>query len=72
MNKNNESHSSSEKVIYSALGGGIILSMAPQWMPICIFGGGLLISIYGILDVINKSDARSQFDLQKYIENSNK
>lgn len=72
MNKKNESHGSSEKVIYSTLGGGIILAMCPQWIPACIFGGGLLISVYGILDIINKSDARSQFDLRQYIENSNK
>ena len=40
MNKKNESHGSSEKVIYSTLGGGIILAMCPQWIPACIFGGG--------------------------------
>lgn len=72
MNKKNESHSNSEKFTCSALGVGIILSIVPQWIPICVFGGGLVISIYGILDVINKSDARSQFDLRTYIESSNK
>lgn len=71
MNHKNESNNS-EKVIYSALGGFVILKLAPFYIPYVICFGGLMISLYGILDVINKSDNRSEFDIKKYIENINK
>lgn len=67
-----EDHSIFEKTIYSVIGGFIILSMAPGYIPYCLCFGGLMVSAYGIIDIINKSDAVSQFDIKSYIENANK
>lgn len=69
---NNQEHSKTEKVIYTTLGGFIILKLAPIYIPYCMCFGGLMVSLYGILDVINKSDSRDAFDIKKHIENINK
>lgn len=65
-----EDHSNFEKTIYSAVGGFIILSLAPQWILPTVCFGGLMVSLYGIVDVVNNSDARSSFDVKQYIENN--
>lgn len=69
MNKKDNSSSDFQKVVYTTLGGAIIFLMSPSYIPYCICFGGLMISAYGIIDTINKSDARSKFDLKAYIEN---
>lgn len=68
----NKEHGGLEKIIYSALGGFVILKLAPMYIPYVICYGGLMVSLYGILDVINKSSKRHDFDLNEYIENANK
>lgn len=67
-----EDHSSFEKTIYTSIGGFVILTLVPSYIPYCLCFGGLMVSLYGILDTINKSDAVSKFDLKSYIENKNK
>lgn len=70
--KNKEDHSNFEKTVYSVLGGFIILSLAPTYIPYCLCFGGLMVSLYGIVDVVNKSDACKSFDVKSHIENLNK
>lgn len=64
--------SNTEKVIYTTLGGFVVLTLAPIYIPYCLCFGGLMVSLYGILNTVNKSDVRSEFDLKKYIENIKK
>lgn len=61
-----------EKTVYSTVGGFVILTLAPSFIPYCLCFGGLLISLYGIVDVINKSDAVSSFDIKGYIDDMKK
>lgn len=45
-----------EIIIYSVVGVIIICNFIPAYIPYCIFGGLLLGSLYGIADIISKSD----------------
>ena len=47
-----------KKVIYSSLGVFTIIKLCPQYILPCLFISGLLISAYGILDMINQHSPR--------------
>ena len=72
MRNKNEGHSKSEKVIYTALGGGLILTFVPAYIPYVVCFSGLLISLYGTMDTIANSVGRNKFNIKEYIENGNK
>ncbi len=65
----NEQHSNSEKIVYSGLGTFIILKLMPCYIPFVLCFTGLIIGLFGIIDVINKSDLKSDFNYKEYIEN---
>lgn len=48
--------SNTETIIYSVVGAVIVCSFIPAYIPYCIFGSGLLASLYGIADIISKSN----------------
>ena len=52
----NNTKSDSEIIIYSIVGTTIICYFVPTYIPYLIFGGGLLVSLYKIADIISKSD----------------
>lgn len=59
--------SNTETIIYSVVGAVIVCSFIPLYIPYCIFGGGLIRSVYGIADIISKSNYASS----KYVSKEN-
>lgn len=71
-NQRKNETSDSEKMVYCGVGAYMILYFCPQYILPSICIGGIIISVYGILDIINKSDLRGDMDMQKYLDNMNK
>lgn len=67
MNNNDSKKSDSEKIIYSVVGAVIICNFIPAYIPYCVVGGVLLGSLYGIADIISKSDYANS----KYVSKEN-
>ncbi|MGL4452943.1 MAG: hypothetical protein ACRCTZ_17430, partial [Sarcina sp.] len=60
------------KMVWCGVGAYMVLYFCPQYILPSVFIGGLIVSVYGILDVINKSDLKGEMDLQSYLDNMNK
>ena len=70
----NDNNNEKEFMIYSALGGGLIACFMPVYIPMLLCWGGLLGSLYGIANVISKSNNSNNFNFIskeeiKYFEN---
>ena len=71
MNKNSEvkiERNNGEVIIYSVVGGYILLSFAPALIPTAICYAGLCISLCGIYDVLKNSNIASDFDIDNYLK----
>lgn len=57
MKKNNTSSSeknNAEILIYSIVGGSIVLMGLPNYIPVVVFGSGLMYSLYEIIKILSK------------------
>lgn len=54
IKKTDTTTNKTETIIYSVLGGAICCYFVPNYIPICVCGGGLLLCTYGIISVLNK------------------
>ena len=57
MKKNNTSSSeknNAEILIYSIIGGSIVLMGLPIYIPVVVFGSGLMYSLYEIINILSK------------------
>lgn len=71
MERNNSvkvERSNGEIVMYSIIGGYILLSFAPTLIPIAICYTGLCVSLCGIYDVLKNSNMETDFDIDKYLK----
>ena len=56
MKKNNTSSSeknNAEILIYSIVGGSIVLMGLPNYIPVVVFGSGLMYSLYEIINILS-------------------
>ena len=57
MKNNNTSsneNNNMELIAYSILGGAIISAFIPTYMPVVVCGSGLILSLYGVVNILDK------------------
>lgn len=68
MNDKNKQKNDVEVVIYSLLGGGVILYLIPRYISYVICYMGIIMSLYSILNILKKYDNSNDFISKENIE----
>lgn len=54
MSNKKDTNNNTELITYSIIGGAIISTFIPTYIPIVLCGGGLMASLYGINSILSK------------------